>query len=58
MQWTVLLLVVLSVVAARDKRDIEHTPIHKRNAQNALLDVRDTHVSFSHSEFAYDDSVK
>ncbi|XP_063679765.1 uncharacterized protein LOC134815183 isoform X3 [Bolinopsis microptera] len=58
MQWMVLLLVVLSVVAARDKRDIEHTPLHKRNAQNALLDVRDTHVSFSHSEFAYDDSVK
>mgnify|MGYP005727869803 CR=1 FL=1 len=49
---------ILSTVAARDLKNIEHTPLHKRNAQNILLDVRDTHVVFSASEYAYDKSVK
>ena len=58
MRWVVLLLVFLSEVFARNLRNIEHTPLHKRNAQNILLDVRDTHVVFSGSDYSYDESVK
>ena len=58
MLWRLLLTGILSTVAARDLKNIEHTPLHKRNAQNILLDVRDTHVVFSASEYAYDKSVK
>ena len=58
MTWLLLLLAVISNATARNLKNIEHTPLHKRNAQKVLLDVRDTLVHFSGAEFSYDSSVK